>query len=177
MLNRSLLRLRITAVLFLGLFATTAFAQQQQQQQPPNANVEIEQFDDWEVRCPADGAPGSCTMTQLINNPNSDQPLMRVIMAYPPEIDTAAMVFILPLGVRLAPGLQLTVDNGEPINFPYQVCQPQGCRADIPVSDSLRQQMRSGTTATLSIIGPRGERLDLPMSLMGFTAADDRISG
>ncbi len=171
---RSTLCLWVFMLLSLGMLVPNAFAQQQQQ--PPN--VDTQQFQDWEVRCPtgAQAPANACTMTQLVNNPDSDQPLMRVVMAYPPEIDGPAMVFILPLGVRLAPGLQLTIDNGEPINFPYQVCQQQGCRADLPVKESLRQKMRNGSTATVSLIGPRGERLDLPVSLLGFTAANDRIA-
>ncbi|SHF41731.1 Invasion protein IalB, involved in pathogenesis [Modicisalibacter ilicicola DSM 19980] len=174
MFSRFKLSLGLFTLLLGGLFAPQVFAQQQP---PADANVEVETFQDWEVRCPqGGGAPGDCTMTQLVDNPNGDSPIMRVIMAYPSEMDTAAMAFILPLGTRLAPGLQLAVDNGEPINFPYQVCQQQGCRADIPVTDSLRQQMRSGSRATLSIMGPRGERLDLPVSLQGFTAADNRIA-
>ena len=164
---------KILTLLLLTLLAPLAFAQQQPAGAP---QYDSEQFEDWEVRCPVNAQPTICEMTQLINSPQSGQPIMRVIMAYPQEIDTAAMIFLLPLGVRLAPGLQLIVDDGEPINFPYQVCQQQGCRADLPISESLRQRMRSGSTATVSVIGPRGNRLDLPVSLSGFTAADDRIS-
>lgn len=170
---RFALRSKIMILLFLGLLAPMAIAQQQ----PNSPEFSTEQFEDWEVRCPTNAQPVICEMTQLVNSPQSSQPIMRVIMAYPQEIDTAAMIFLLPLGVRLAPGLQLVIDNGEPINFPYQVCQQQGCRADLPISETLRQKMRSGSTATVSVIGPRGNRLDLPVSLQGFTAADDRISG
>ncbi|MGC3873606.1 invasion associated locus B family protein [Halomonas sp. GXIMD04776] len=138
--------------------------------------MSVENFQDWEVRCPEGGTAGQCSMMQLVDNPNGNQPIMQVIMAYPQELDTPAMAFILPLGTRLAPGLQLVIDNGEPIKFPYQMCQQQGCRADIPVTETLRQQMRNGSRATLSIMGPRGERLNLPISLQGFTAANDRIA-
>lgn len=170
---RFALRPTMLMLLFLSLFAPMAFAQQTAN----SPEYSTEQFEDWEVRCPTNAQPAICEMTQLVNSPQSGEPIMRVIMAYPQEIDTAAMIFLLPLGVRLAPGLQLVIDNGEPINFPYQVCQQQGCRADLPISESLRQTMRSGSTATVSVIGPRGNRLDLPVSLQGFTAADDRISG
>ncbi|SDM02822.1 Invasion protein IalB, involved in pathogenesis [Modicisalibacter muralis] len=171
---RFALRSKMLMLLFLSLLAPMAVAQQQPASGPEFSS---EQFEDWEVRCPTNAQPAICEMTQLVNNPQSGQPIMRVIMAYPQEIDTAAMIFLLPLGVRLSPGLQLVVDNGEPINFPYQVCQQQGCRADLPISESLRQRMRNGSTATVSVIGPRGNRLDLPVSLQGFTAADDSISG
>ncbi len=163
----------------LSLLATLALAPAAFAQQPPpgDANVDIQQVQDWEVRCPqSNTAQGACTMSQLIDNPNSGQPLMRVVLAYPPEIDSAALVFLLPLGVRLAPGMQLSIDGGEPIRFPYQVCQQQGCRGDLPVKPELMRQLRGGSTATLSMIGPRGERMDLDISLMGFTDATQRIA-
>ncbi|MFD2189484.1 invasion associated locus B family protein [Pistricoccus aurantiacus] len=170
--NRFLSSLCLAALFSLTALTSTAFAQQGAA--PPDAKVE--EFEDWEVRCPTDGASGTCSMTQLINNPKSQEPLMRVIMAYPPEIDTAAMVFMLPLGVGLAPGLQLKVDDNQPVSFPYQICVDQGCRADLPIEPALLEQMRSGGTATLSLAGPKGERLDLDISLSGFTAASKRIA-
>lgn len=165
------------ALALLAAFALPLTVHAQQQPGGTNANVQTEQVQDWEVRCPqAPSGQANCTMTQLVNNPDSNQPLMRVIMAYPQELDTAAMVFMLPLGTRLAPGLQLSVDGGEPIQFPYQVCFEQGCRADLPVRPELLQQLRSGSTATVSLIGPQGNRLDLDISLMGFTDANQRIA-
>nr|WP_048306082.1 invasion associated locus B family protein [uncultured Halomonas sp.] len=173
MLSRFKLRLGLFALLLCGGLLPPAFAQQGQ----AGPNMSVENFQDWEVRCPQDGGSAElCSMMQLVDNPQGGQPIMQVIMAYPKELDAPAMAFILPLGTRLAPGLQLVVDSNEPINFPYQMCQEQGCRADIPVTETLRQQMRNGTRATVSIMGPRGERLDLPVSLQGFTAANDRIA-
>lgn len=37
------------------------------------------------------------------------------------------------------------------------------------------QQLRGGSNATLSLIGPRGNRRDLNISLMGFTNASQQI--
>lgn len=146
-----------------------------QPQQVPDAD--IKQFKDWEVRCPKGGssADNRCTMSQLINNPSNDQPMLRTVVAYPPRGNDPVMVFLMPLGVRLAPGLQLQVDNGQPIPFPFQVCVDQGCRADLPLEAELLNQLRSGTKATLSLIGPNGERLDPDISLLGFTDASRAI--
>ena len=163
-------------LLSILMFSPNAFSQQQ-----PGAasgeGVTTESFQDWEVRCQrsAEG-PSPCAMSQLITQPDSDQPLMQVILDYPPQIDDPVMSFFVPLGVRLAAGLQLSVDNGEPVQFPYQVCLEQGCRADVPIEPSMLQQLRSGSTATLSMIGPRGDRIDLDISLIGFTDASTRIA-
>jgi len=165
----------------MGLLSLLALSPNAFSQQQPGAasgnDVTTESFQDWEVRCQrsAEG-PSPCAMSQLITRPDSDQPLMQVILDYPPQIDDPVMSFFVPLGVRLAPGLQFSVDNGEPIQFPYQICQEQGCRADVPIEAAMLQQLRSGNTATLSMISPRGERMDIDISLIGFTDASTRIA-
>ncbi|RKQ97182.1 invasion protein IalB [Kushneria sinocarnis] len=146
-------------------------------QSPDGSDASTRQFQDWEVRCPnTEGAANRCTMTQLIDNPENDQPLMRVVVAHPPQVDGPVMVFLLPLGVRLAPGLQLSVDGSQGTPFPYQVCLDRGCRADLPLEPELLQQLRGGSTATLSMVGPNGQQRDLDISLMGFTAASRAIA-
>ncbi|ROO26244.1 Invasion protein B-like protein [Salinisphaera orenii MK-B5] len=162
----------VAMLAFSAAFAPGAFAQQQQ---PSNAeNVDVEEFEDWQVRCPENGEQ-RCEMTQLVNSPESGEPILRIVMGYPPEIDSAAMILILPLGTRLSPGVQFSVDGSEPETFPFQICLQQGCRADFPVDDALRNRMRSGSNAKVSLIGPRGEQIDLNVSLQGFTDADNRI--
>lgn len=167
-------RFRSCFVIFLlavaVLYAPGALAQTGSQ-----SNAKVETFQDWDVRCPENSDDGSCEMTQLVNSADNGKPILRVVMGYPPQVDTAAMVFILPLGTRLAPGVQLQVDGGEPQGFPFQICLEQGCRADFPVDNALRAKLRGGSTATVSLIGPRGDRIDLKVSLQGFTDADNRI--
>jgi len=163
----------------MGLLSILAFSSSafgQQAGTAPGSNVTTESFQDWEVRCQDSQGPARCAMVQMVTQPGSDQPLMQVVLEHPPQIDEPVMSFFVPLGVRLAAGLQLVVDNGEPIQFPYQVCQEQGCRADAPIEPAMLQQLRNGTTATLSMIGPRGDRIDLDISLMGFTSASNRVA-
>ncbi|RTR03861.1 invasion associated locus B family protein [Halomonas nitroreducens] len=169
-------RLCLTGLLSLLALAPNAFAQQASSEQA-RTDVTTEQFNDWEVVCPSDSSQGNCTMNQVVTNADSDQPMMRVVVAYPPQLEgRPAMTFLLPLGVRLAPGLQLSAGSAQPAQFPYQVCLRQGCRADLPVEPSLLEALRSGSSATLSLVGPRGNRMDLDISLMGFTDASQRIA-
>ncbi|MFG6176680.1 invasion associated locus B family protein [Halomonas sp. THAF12] len=166
----------LAGLLCLMAWASTSLAQSTASSEGAGNNYESEQFQQWEVRCPTGGQNAPCSMTQLVNNPDDNQPVMRVIIAQPPQAETPIMTFLLPLGVRLAPGLQLSVGGGEGVPFPYQVCDQPGCRADLPLEPSLLQQLRGGSNATLSLIGPRGNRRDLNISLMGFTDASRRIT-
>lgn len=176
---------RALASTLAPLMAALALAPQAQaapQSAPQSApqgggNVETQRFQDWEVQCPTGAGPQQpCTMNQVVNTPDGSEPIMRAMVGYPPRADGAVLVFLLPLGVRLAPGMQLQVDNNEPVGFPYQICLEQGCRANLPLEPAMLNSLRGGSTATVSAIGPDGQRLDMNLSLMGFTAASNEIA-
>ncbi len=161
----------------LALFAAGAFAQQPPPKQRPKNNIQVTHHADWAVRCPkSNQAHQRCEMTQLVKNPQNGKPVMRVLMGYPPQVKTAAMIFIVPLGTRLAPGMELSVDGDKPRRFPFQICLDQGCRADYPVNNKLLQKLKGGHEATASIIDPHGKELDLKFSLQGFTASNNQIA-
>lgn len=143
------------------------------------SDVQVERFDDWGVRCGQanDGSGERCEMFQQVTRDDSDETVLRVVIGFPPNQDRPAAIFQLPLGVVLPPGVAFRVDEGEPVRFPVQICVPQGCRADVPLSQEMIGAMRAGSRGYLRVQTPRGGTVDLPISLMGFTAALDRISG
>lgn len=161
-------RLRTAGLLGLLALSPAAFAQNS------GPAMDTETFKDWDVNCPVNPADGNCAMTQMANDA-SGEPALQVVVGNPPQLDSAAMTFLTPLGVRLAAGLQLQVDSNEPIGMPYQVCLPQGCRADLQIRPELLTQLRGGSTATVSMIDPNAQRVDVDVSLMGFSAAKQRI--
>lgn len=148
-----------------------------QKTQPDNKpKVKVTKHQDWTVRCQESGQK-QCEMTQLIKSPDNDKPIMRVLMGYPPQTQgKPAMIIIVPLGTRLPAGLQVSVDNGQAYNYPFQVCLQEGCRAAFKVSDALLGQLKNGHSATVSIVGPKNRKIDLKLSLLGFTASSKAIS-
>ncbi len=157
-----------------GTGANATSQQQPQGQKKPNFTVS--HYQDWDVRCPeSDQSQARCEMTQKVTNPDNGKPIMRVVMGYPPQADSAAMIFVTPLGTRLAPGIKMDIDGGQSHQFPFQICLKQGCRADYPIKSSLKNTMKHGSNANVEIIGPRGKKINLKISLQGFTAANRQI--
>lgn len=141
----------------------------------------VEQYEDWVVRCqppPEDqfGAGELCEMYQQVTHQESGQSVMEVVVGYPQGEDQPVALFNLPLGMRLPPGVQLQVDENEPIRFPVQLCIRNGCRADVQLESALVEQMKAGTRATITIADPQGRGVQLPISLLGFTAALDHVA-
>jgi invasion protein IalB len=165
----------------LMIMAGTATAQNASTQKPAantgQNNVKVTHHKDWEVRCPKSDEQGPCEMTQLIKNPDNDKPIMRVLMGYPPQANgQPAMILILPLGTRLTQGVQLSVDGGKTLRFPFQICLKEGCRAAFQVKSSLLHQLKHGQSAKATIVGPKGHQINLKISLLGFTASNKAIA-
>jgi len=169
-------------VIALSIPATTALAQTdaaETEMQAPQAEVRG-QYQDWIVRCqpaPEDafGAGELCEMYQSVSESENGQTVFEVVIGYPQGAESPIALFNLPLGMRLPPGVQMQVDDNEPVRFAIQICLTSGCRGDIALDDSLVSQMRAGAEATLTIADPQGRGIELPLSLSGFSAALDEV--
>ncbi len=138
------------------------------------------EFQDWIVRCQpapeqAFGAGDLCEMYQGVSEQESGQTVMEVVIGYPQGAEQPIALFNLPLGMRLPPGVQLQVDDNQPLRFDVQLCLRGGCRADIALEPELVSQMRAGSAAVLTIADPQGRGVELPLSLAGFSAALDEV--
>ena len=76
----------------------------------------------------------------------------------------------VPLGVQLGPGLHLQVDDGEIVIIPLHHCRADGCIALTPLQAEWRRRLEAGTKAQVSYQLLNGQRLSVPISLMGVKA-------
>lgn len=129
-------------------------------------------FNDWEIGC--DKKPDSeekiCHLQQLISEKESNKPILMVAAGYLPGREAPTIIITLPLGVLLPPGLTLQVDDNDAIAFPFEVCDPVGCRAGVELKDDLLKQFKSGKKAQLTFASIQRKPVGLPISLTGFTA-------
>ena len=91
------------------------------------------------------------------------------------------MLIVLPLGFSLSAGVFMQIDEAEPTVVPVERCVPSGCRIELILDDSSLAKLKNGTTATVivHIFDQQGERqrVGIPISLLGFTAAFNAITG
>ena len=170
----------VTLALALGSAAGWAqTANEDSALEQPQAEVTAE-HQDWIVRCQpapeeAFGAGDLCEMYQQVSEQNSQQTVLEVVIGYPQGAEQPIALFNLPLGMRLPPGVALSVDGNDPVNFPIQICLRSGCRTDIALNEELLSQMLAGTQAQLTIADPQNREIQLPLSLLGFSAALDDV--
>jgi invasion protein IalB len=196
----------VALVAALGIGMPIAFAQQSQQapaqeesprrqdaaprqqgaapQQGGGAPLELteRQFQDWMVRCgrPNQQGPEVCEMQQEQVD-REDRTVMAVAVGRVPGTSEVGLLILLPLGILLPAGVTMQIDGGAEIPLQVERCERQGCRIERILEPDLLNRLKAGTKATVyfEAVDPRGERqrLGVPISLLGFTAALNEVSG
>ena len=82
-----------------------------------------------------------------------------------------ALRVTMPLGVQLAAGTRLVIDQGQPLTAPFTVCHPGGCVAEYEVSGELLGKLRKGQNMVVQ--GIMGQLISLPVALTDFGKAYD----
>lgn len=161
------------AALLTALLPFTALAQSTQPA-PPAAPTLKGTYGQWEVRC---YGQDDCIMTQLHQRTSETADAVFTIFKPKGLKDNngqpilALAEIVVPLGVFLPGALGLQVDQNEPKAVPFERCIPDGCVVRAPIAAAMLEQMKVGGTANLIVSPSPDERVKLPISLSGFTAA------
>lgn len=157
-------------VLASAFGAVPAMAQQAQE------NVERSQSGDWSIECVQNPQAGRlCRMVQNIKDPKNGNPLMEVVVAKPPGQQDAILSLRAPLGVWLRPGLTISVDGGRADNVNFEFCLKGCCLAQTKLSTGKINAMKRGSKAVVGMQNIRRQKLNLPISLRGFTAGFGKL--
>ncbi|MEM1075251.1 MAG: invasion associated locus B family protein [Pseudomonadota bacterium] len=139
-----------------------------------------EEFSDWAMRCiVSDDENDPCQMYQLLTD-QQGSPIAEVTLFPLPEGSqaVAAMNVIVPLETALQQQLTIKVDESQALRYPYALCNTVGCYARIGLQEEQLSTYRNGSAAVLTIIpfAAQDQRVQVTMSLSGFTAAFDALS-
>ncbi|MFZ0235922.1 MAG: invasion associated locus B family protein, partial [Xanthobacteraceae bacterium] len=77
----------------------------------------------------------------------------------------------LPLGMQLAHGTRLIVDQNQPMTAPYVICFSNGCMADYDASADMIGKMKKGQGLVIQAINATGQQISLVMPLNDFAKA------
>lgn len=158
----------------LALVSTPALAQGAQAS--TTAAPQAERIGDWFRRCqdsPADGRR-LCVLVQEASSKNAKNDKHRRIMSTVVgrfgKDRRLGVMFTLPLGVRLPPGVVLKVDGNKDVGrLPYQFCNRNGCRVVFLFDDKWLARFKAGLKASVTVLTRTGKEVTVPVSLKGFT--------
>jgi invasion protein IalB len=173
------------AVFGVLLASGAAFAQAPaaDQSAPPArpGQPQITTVDDWTVRCFPVQSPSPCDMFQEVANPQRNQRILAISIAYVPSMDRYALQVTVPLGVSLPKGLSLQTDSYTSPTLRYRRCDRDGCYVETGVDKTLVEGIAKSSPdakAKVNITGDsNGKNVGITFFLKGFAAAhDDMVS-
>ena len=96
-----------------------------------------------------------------------------IVQLFEPEGEAKVLRVTVPLGMQLAHGTRVIIDQGQPMQSPYKICFPVGCMSDYAVTDDMVDKMKKGQTITVQAINMQGTPISLPLPLNDFAKAFD----
>lgn len=136
-----------------------------------------ETFQDWMVRCVM-GQDGTklCEMTQELNDAKSSQRVLAIGIKPTAAADGSAdTTIVAPLGLKLAPGILLKIDEADPVNLPFDVCLPAGCIVRAQMDATLISALSEAKSIGVDMTAPDGKILGVRLSPTGFADAWKRL--
>lgn len=145
----------------------------------PGERYSREKHGDWDIAClKTDGETDPCSMLQIMTdpegNPIAEYSLFRVEGGG--QVAAAASI-VVPLETLLPARLTIAIDDNPAKQYQYTFCNPIGCVAQIGLTAQEIELMKKGAKATVSLVPAPApdQRIDLDLSLTGFTAAYDKV--
>ena len=143
-------------------------------------------FGRWQYLCP-DNEP--CRIAQSIVTKDGQRPVVvvRIFKPQTAEAEAAAKdktkaetpvavgVITLPLGIFLAPGFALKIDEGKARRFAYESCDERGCHLGLKIDKPMFAELNKGKTATVQFFDSAQKPAVLNLSLEGFAAAYEAL--
>ena len=135
---------------------------------------------DWAVEClRVQEGPEPCQMYQLLKDENggnvAEVSIFRLINGGQVE---AGGTFVVPLETLLTEKLNVRVDSGQAKRYDFSFCTTVGCYARVGFTAEDVASFRRGNVANVTIVPALApdQRVNVTMSLTGFTAAYDEIT-
>ena len=133
------------------------------------------QYQSWTVNCTQEADQRQCAMSQSLNLQNQSGLLLRVELQRNAE-GAASGIVIVPFGLDITKGISLSIDGGPRWNLPMRTCQNFGCVVPLTLGPGIVDQMKQSNTVQISLYTlDGGQTLEVPVSLVGFTAAFDAL--
>jgi invasion protein IalB len=144
---------------------------------PGGASSLIETYDDWGVVCQMQADAPACVVRQIQTNNQTQQTLLTVEIS---QADDGSFpgVLLLPLGLDLARGAQLKIDDAAlEGTVAYSTCIPQGCLLPFMFKTETVAKLRAGKVLGIAVaaINPP-QPIALAVSLKGLTGALNRAA-
>ena len=103
----------------------------------------------------------------------SGTPVVAAVIIEPQGMTRKILRVTLPLGMQLAQGTRVIVDQNQPMTAPYVICFTNGCMADYEATTDMIERMKKGRGLVVQAINAQGQPISLVLPLADFAKAYD----
>lgn len=118
----------------------------------------------------AEGAQPLCVVARERRAANG-QPIAAVQVRE--QAEKKLLILAVPPAMLLRPGVQVKIDESEPVRAAYSICYPNFCFAEAAIKDDYVASMKRGNKIALTSLNQQAKPVTIEISLSGFTAAYD----
>ncbi|MBN8631877.1 MAG: invasion associated locus B family protein [Rhodobacterales bacterium] len=138
-------------------------------------------FESWEQRCVrTESGADPCQLYLLLKDQSGNSVAEFTMFNLPQGSEGPAVAganFVAPLETLLPAGMTMQIDTAKSKLYPFTLCTQVGCIARIGFTAEEVTALKSGGNAVITIVpfvAPK-EKVELTMSLKGFTAGYDAV--
>lgn len=148
----------------------------------PGSTYTAATFEAWEQRCVrTESGVDPCQLYLLLKDKEGNSVAEFTMFNLPKGSEgpaVAGATFIAPLETLLTAGMLLQIDAAKPKAYPFSFCTQIGCVARVGFTAEEIAAMKSGANAVITIVPfvAPDEKVELTMSLKGFTAGLDAVT-
>jgi invasion protein IalB len=86
-----------------------------------------------------------------------------------------SLLFNLATGYTLVipTGVQVKIDDGQPVQLQYTVCLPSSCQVQMEVTDDVLAKLRKGKELYVAAMNVQGKTMAFPIPLHGFSKTEE----
>jgi invasion protein IalB len=145
----------------------------QAQQQAPAGEQPVLVWSPWTKFClkGQEASAKQVCFTGKDGRVESGMPVVAAVLIEPEADQKKILRVTLPLGMSIAPGTRVIVDNGQPMTGPYVICFANGCMADYEASGELIGKLKKGQGLVVQGINASNQAISLTVPLGDFAKA------
>ena len=140
--------------------------------QQADRSSSVNYFGDWRLNCFEQDGMEQCLVTQAQVGQNG---AAISVINVSKTSENSLVEFVLPLMTDLTKPVELKISENEGQSLPYSACNQSACFVLLYDTDALLAGFKANTEATMEFDLFSGQRVNIKISLRGFTAAYDAL--
>lgn len=133
-------------------------------------SADFQRVKDWTVKCRS-GGEKRCILYQTVLFGDENPSVIVARAGYVDGVGDPVFEVRVPMGVRLATGLTVAVDEQPTVTLPFERCAQDGCVAQALLKRELLDRLKQGETLDLQVEDQARNAIRVRMSLVGFSTA------